>query len=197
MSACGKTISVSDSSKKAPASAPASAPSTAPPANEAGQPAGNSALQVVDSSASANGKSGDGGTVVGTVVQETPPVWVQLSAVDSDKLGTHLTNINQATLYRFDKDTSDPASSNCYADCAAKWPPVTIKEGGNVFLSGVDAKEVGAIRRTDGTVQVTVGGHPLYRFSGDSKPGDANGEGLQGVWFAVGPTGEKSASGQG
>jgi hypothetical protein len=56
-----------------------------------------------------------------------------------------------------------------------KWPPVTIEEGGNVYLAGVNPKEVGAIHRADGQVQITVGGRPVYRFSGDSEPGDLNG----------------------
>ncbi|MBK3577160.1 winged helix-turn-helix domain-containing protein [Streptomyces sp. MBT65] len=69
-----------------------------------------------------------------------------------------------------------------------------IEEGGNVYLAGVNPKAVGAIRRADGQVQITVGGWPVYRFSGDSKPGDLNGQGVGGTWFAVGPTGEKARS---
>ncbi|MFJ9249707.1 hypothetical protein [Streptomyces sp. NPDC101776] len=71
---------------------------------------------------------------------------------------------------------------------------MTIEEGGNVYLAGVNPKAVGAIRRTDGQVQITVGGRPVYRFSGDGKPGDLNGPGVGGTWFAVGPTGEKATS---
>ncbi|MEU3184195.1 hypothetical protein ABZ707_08275 [Streptomyces sp. NPDC006923] len=193
--ACGKTISVTDASDTPPAAASAAAtqPPTQPPAGQSGQPTSNSALQVVDSTAAQNGLTGTGGTVVGAAVQETPPKWVQLSAVQSPRLGTHLINVNQATLYRFDKDTAQPSQSNCAGDCATTWPPVTIVEGGNVYLAGVDPKQVGAIRRADGQVQVTVGGWPVYRFSGDVKPGDTNGQGVGGTWFAVGPTGEKSA----
>ncbi|KIF72967.1 hypothetical protein QR77_01065 [Streptomyces sp. 150FB] len=196
-SACGKSIQITDSGDKPAASspaAPAPASSTPPPAAAGGgQPAGNSALQVVDSTAAQNGKTGTGGTVIGAAIQETPPKWVQFSAVQSPDLGTHLINVNQATLYRFDKDTAKPSASNCNDDCAATWPPVTIVEGGNVYLAGVDPKQVGAVRRQDGQVQVTVGGWPVYRYSGDNGPGDANGQGIGGTWFAVGPTGEKSA----
>ncbi|MFD1277561.1 hypothetical protein ACFQ51_53555 [Streptomyces kaempferi] len=67
-----------------------------------------------------------------------------------------------------------------------------IKEGGNVYLAGVNPKEVAAIRRADGKVQVTVGGQPVYRFSGDSGAGDLNGQGVDGKWFAVGPAGQKA-----
>jgi predicted lipoprotein with Yx(FWY)xxD motif len=195
LSACGKTIQIGDSTPQS-ASAPAPASSPAAPASPAATTpapgAGNSALQVVDSTAQQAGLNGNGGTVVGAAVQEAPPKWVQLSAVTSQPLSSpHLININQAALYRFDNDTADPSQSDCNDACAVKWPPVTIEEGGNVYLAGVDPKAIGAIRRTDGQVQITVGGWPVYRFSGDGKPGDLNGQGLDGKWFAVGPVGQK------
>jgi predicted lipoprotein with Yx(FWY)xxD motif len=193
---CGKTITIGDSGAAAPPAAPATtAAASSAPAAPAG---GNDALQVVDSTAAQDGKSGTGGTVVGVSVQETPPVWVQLSAVTSPPLNApHLININQAALYRFDTDTTNPPKSNCNDACATKWPPVTIQEGGNVYLAGVDPKKVGAIRRQDGDVQITVGGRPIYRFSGDTKVGDLNGQGVGGTWFAVGPKGEKVTAKQG
>jgi predicted lipoprotein with Yx(FWY)xxD motif len=149
-------------------------------------------LQVVDKTAADEGLTGTGGTVVGAAVQKTPPGWVQLSAVTSPQLSTpYLININQATLYRFDGDNGDPTHSHCNDACAAKWPPVTIKQGGNVYLAGVDRDAVGAIRRDDGQVQITVGGMPVYRFAGDMKPGDLNGQGVGGTWFAAGPKGQR------
>ncbi|MEU5539919.1 hypothetical protein [Streptomyces sp. NPDC020362] len=188
LSACGKTISIGDSSTPATPATPATSASASAPARS------NSALQVVDSTAKEAGLSGNGGTVVGAAVQEAPPKWVQLSAVTSAPLpAAHLININQAALYRFDGDIAAPSQSNCTGACAAKWPPVTIQEGGNVYLAGVNPKQVGAIRRPDGQVQVTVGGWPVYRFSGDSGPGDLNGQGLDGKWFAIGPTGERAS----
>ncbi|MEU3979412.1 hypothetical protein AB0F77_04750 [Streptomyces sp. NPDC026672] len=192
LAACGKTIQIGDSNPAPASSAPASASAPAAPSAPAAQGAGNTALQLVDSTAQQAGLSGTGGTVVGAAVQEAPPKWVQLSAVTSAPLsGPHLININQAALYRFDDDTAQPSASNCNDTCAAKWPPVTIQQGGNVYLAGVDQKLVGAIQRADGQVQLTVGGQPVYRFAGDSKPGDLNGQGVDGKWFAVGATGEK------
>ncbi|MEU9455550.1 hypothetical protein [Streptomyces sp. NPDC048277] len=192
LSGCGKTISIGDSSPPATSPSP-SAASSSPSAGTSAPAAGNSALQVVDSTAQDAGLNGNGGTVVGAAVQEAPPKWVQLSAVTSAPLSAaHLININQAALYRFDDDTAAPSQSACTGACAVKWPPVTVQEGGNVYLAGVNPKQVGAIRRPDGQVQITVGGWPVYRFSGDGKPGDLNGQGLDGKWFAVGPTGEKA-----
>ena len=46
---------------------------------------------------------------------------------------------------------------------------------------------LGTLTRDDGTVQVTYKGWPLYHLSGDTTPGDTNGQGMEGVWFlAVG-----------
>jgi predicted lipoprotein with Yx(FWY)xxD motif len=190
LAGCGKTISIGDAAPAAPAASSPPVPSSPPTAAAPG--AGNTALQVVNSTAADAGLTGTGGTVVGTALQEAPPNWVQLSAVTSPQLSApYLININQAALYRFDGDNDDPKHSHCNEACAAKWPPVTIKEGGNVYLAGVDSDEVGAIRREDGQVQITVGGVPVYRFAGDTKPGDLNGQGVGGTWFAVGPKGER------
>lgn len=196
---CTRTVTVTGTaSPAAPSSgAPAASAPAAAPASPTGQaattaPGGNTGLQVIDSTAAQNGLNGNGGTVTGATVQEAPPVWVQLSAVRSAQLGAHLIDINESTLYRFDKDSAQPSVSNCADACATRWPPVTIKEGGNVYLAGVDPKAVGAIRRADGQVQLTVGGWPVYRFAQDTRPGDTKGQGVGGTWFAVDPTGEKA-----
>jgi predicted lipoprotein with Yx(FWY)xxD motif len=196
VSGCGKTITIGDSSsnKQAPPPAPVQSAVSAPPASA---PPADGPLQVVDQTAAEDGKTGTGGTVTGITIQEQPPKWVQLTSVKSGSLKSpHLININEASLYRFDKDDSGSnPKSNCYTTCAQTWPPVTVAKGGKVYLFGVDPSKVGAILRTDGTIQLTVGNHPIYRFSKDSKPGDLKGQGVQGTWFAVGPDGSKATGG--
>ena len=39
------------------------------------------------------------------------------------------------------------------------------------------------VTRTDGMKQIDYDNWPLYRF-GDSNPGDTNGQGIGGIWFA-------------
>ncbi|MFC7387041.1 hypothetical protein [Sphaerisporangium rhizosphaerae] len=201
---CGKVISIGD----APASsAPAPAPpaSSAPPASDPAPsaPAGTDGaggqefgpggpLQLVNGSAADNGASGNGGTVTGDAVQEQPPVWVQLTGVRSRTLDAHVVDVNQSTLYRFDKDSADPSRSTCEGDCAVTWPPVTIKLGGKVYVRGVRPADVGAIRRGDGRIQITIGGWPVYRFAKDQRPGDEKGQGVGGTWFAVALDGSKA-----
>ena len=67
-----------------------------------------------------------------------------------------------------------------------------VPDGATFELTGVDKATVGTVTRTDGTKQATVGGWPVYTFSGDKKSCDINGQGLGGVWFALKGTGAKA-----
>ncbi|MEV0625827.1 hypothetical protein ACI2LC_11825 [Nonomuraea wenchangensis] len=188
---CGKTIVIGDAAPASSPPAPSTAPATPPPATPL---PGNDTLQLVDGTAEQNGVAGNGGTVVGPAVQPQPPRWVQLVAVRTQVLDAHLVDVNQSTLYRFDKDSANPSQTTCEGQCATTWPPVTIQEGGKVYLRDVHNAALGAIKRSDGTIQLTIGGWPIYRYSGDNGPGQANGQGVDGTWFAVAPDGGKAAS---
>ncbi|WP_309116108.1 hypothetical protein [Saccharothrix sp.] len=114
-----------------------------------------------------------------------------LTTASVGKLGTVLTDKDGMTLYRFDKDTAKPPTSNCDGDCAVKWPPLLV-ESENFEVQGVDKALVGTVTRKDGTKQVTVAGWPLYLFAEDKVCGEAKGHGVGGVWFAAEPDGSKA-----
>jgi predicted lipoprotein with Yx(FWY)xxD motif len=95
---------------------------------------------------------------------------------------TVVTNANGFTLYWFAPDTA--TKSNCNGGCAQIWPPV---KGPATPGSGITGK-VGTITRSDGTIQATYDGHPLYTYAADTAPGQANGNGVNangGVWHEV------------
>jgi predicted lipoprotein with Yx(FWY)xxD motif len=117
----------------------------------------------------------------------------RLAAFQSDKLGAIVTDQSGFTLYRFEKDTLDPPTSNCSGQCAITWPPA-IATANNVSLNGIDNSLVSTITRGDGTKQFTIAGHPVYRYIQDKAPGDTNGQGVGSTWFAVTPTGQKASS---
>jgi predicted lipoprotein with Yx(FWY)xxD motif len=117
--------------------------------------------------------------------------WVQLTAGSAGGLNPIVHDGAGFTLYRFDKDTANPSKSNCDGACATTWPPVVVRPGSKIFVDGVPVSQVGIVRRTDGNLQVTIGGWPVYRFSKDTAPGQTNGEGVGGTWFAVSPAGQK------
>ncbi|MTD52863.1 hypothetical protein [Amycolatopsis pithecellobii] len=122
--------------------------------------------------------------------------WVELDAGTAGKLNPVVLNGKGFTLYRFDKDTANPPASNCDGDCAKKWPPVTVKQGGKVFINGIDQNDVGFLQRQDGSMQVTIKGWALYRFNADQQPGQTKGQGVDGTWFGVTPDGEKAQEAQ-
>ena len=110
----------------------------------------------------------------------------------STSLGKVVVDSGGRTVYVFDKDTAGSGKSACAGDCLAKWPPVEATSGD---LTGHDVTgQIGTITRDDGTEQVTLGGMPLYLFSGDSHAGDVTGQAVGGVWWAVSPDGKKIAS---
>jgi predicted lipoprotein with Yx(FWY)xxD motif len=99
---------------------------------------------------------------------------------------TVLTNAKGRTLYWFAPDTA--ARSACYGTCAAYWPPV---QGAATAGPGVTGR-LGTITRSDGSVQATYDGHPLYTYVGDTAAGQANGNRLNlngGLWYEVIPSG--------
>lgn len=104
-------------------------------------------------------------------------------------LGTILVDGDGKTLYLFEADKG--GTSACSGACTAVWPPVTTN--GNAKASaGAQSNLLGTTMRSDGTTEVTYGGHPLYWFSGDASAGDTNGEGLTdfgGAWYAISPAG--------
>ncbi len=73
----------------------------------------------------------------------------------------------------------------CTGSCLKDWFPLVVAKG--VKPAGPVA--LGTVKRPDGRRQVTFEGKPLYTFDGDSKRGDANGEGIKdvGTWHAAAP----------
>ena len=119
----------------------------------------------------------------------TPPFRVSMAQgtlvkVAQGSLGSFLVDANGMTLYIFLND--EPGKSNCYDACAQNWPPL-LTEGAPVAGEGVDAALLGTAERSDGTMQVTYNGWPLYYFVNDAAPGDTNGQGLKDVWYVVSP----------
>ncbi len=102
-------------------------------------------------------------------------------------LGTVIVDAHGMTVYRFDHDKQNAGTSACTGDCAGTWTAVSAGSG-TPTASGVSGT-LGAITGTDGHRQVTLDGWPLYTFSGDGAPGDANGQGVAGIWWVVAPSG--------
>jgi predicted lipoprotein with Yx(FWY)xxD motif len=122
-----------------------------------------------------------------------------IDVADNGALGPILTDSDGNTVYLFEKDES--GGSACSGKCASVWPPV-VADGQPAAGDGADASQLSTIKRDDGSEQVTYAGHPLYRYQGDTQPGDTNGNGLDqfgAEWYALTPDGanaEGAASGE-
>lgn len=114
-------------------------------------------------------------------------------SVRKTELGDVVVDKNGMTVYRFSKDQAWPKSiSACTGSCLEKWPavaPVAEKD-----VKGIVKKGLMPFTRPDGIKQMTIDCWPLYTFSGDKKPGDVNGHGVGGTWFAIAPNGKPVAA---
>ncbi len=88
------------------------------------------------------------------------------------------------TLYYFTKDS--PGVSHCNGSCSALWHPL-LGASTNVTGSAAVTGTVSVVSDSHGN-QVEYNGHPLYLYSGDSKAGQANGQGLLGTWWVATPS---------
>ena len=108
-------------------------------------------------------------------------------ASGNDQLGAFVVDAAGMTLYMFDKDT--PGVSNCYDDCAVKWPPLLVAEGEQPTAGEGVTGALGVTERTDGTYQVTFNDLPLYYWWEDLQPGDTLGQAVGDVWWVMAPDG--------
>lgn len=102
-------------------------------------------------------------------------------------LGQILTDGSGRTLYAFTSD--GPNRSTCNESCVPVWPPLKAAEPPRP--AGVlRAELLATFPRSDGSLQVSYNGMPLYHFSGDSAAGDTKGQNVGSTWFVVSPSGE-------
>jgi predicted lipoprotein with Yx(FWY)xxD motif len=109
-----------------------------------------------------------------------------LIQVKKGPYGDYLTDNKGKSLYLFQKDNQ--GSSQCTSDCAIIWTPyiqpeMTIKEN-----QGVEPL-IGSSERNDGSFQVTYNNWPLYYYVGDHQPGHDYGQGYEGFWNLISPSG--------
>lgn len=124
-----------------------------------------------------------------TVSTEISPNGIVLSSATAS--GTR-------SLYLLTADTPEASACGTAGGCVALWPPLLTSHRA-MAGPGSDRRLIGAIRRTDGTYQVTYAGRPLYFFALDlaagAPAGETNGEHLldpapvDGVWYTLLPNG--------
>lgn len=123
---------------------------------------------------------------------QTTTIQAVVGTVNVPKLGTVLAEQDGHTLYMFMNDTG--TKPTCTGPCASTWPGL-ITTGQPKVEGGADDSKIGTTTSPEGGQQVTYAGHPLYLYTGDKAEGEANGQGIGGVWFAVTPDGNPAGEG--
>jgi len=127
-------------------------------------------------------------TAAGTSAPSAAATAIEVDVV-SDALGAHITGEAGKTLYVRTSDSTN--TTTCTGGCTSNWPPFTLGAGATVTAGTGVTGTLATFARPDGSMQVTINGHPLYYFAGDSAAGQNNGQGLAGVWFVASPVGAK------
>jgi predicted lipoprotein with Yx(FWY)xxD motif len=124
-----------------------------------------------------------------TAAFATAAVSLTMKSSKNAALGTTIVvSASGKTLYRYRDDRQNTVKCNCA--CATTWPPLLVAAGKKpVAGTGVTAAKLGTVKRADGRTQVTYGGYALYLFAGDKAAGQVNGQGFEGEWHAVAPSG--------
>ena len=110
--------------------------------------------------------------------------------VKGSDFGRVLFDRNGQVVYVFENDRTN--RSNCTTkECVEAWPPVLTQRQPSAG-AGVAARLLGTIRRSDGKLQVTYAGRPLY-FYEHERPGEIKCHNVDlhgGLWWVVTPRGE-------
>jgi predicted lipoprotein with Yx(FWY)xxD motif len=98
----------------------------------------------------------------------------------SSAQGNILTDGNGFTLYTFSDDT---AGQSTYT--GTDWLPFIVSDGVQPQADPSVTGQLGVITRSDGKMQITLDGKPLYYYAQDNAAGDINGNGVGGKWSVV------------
>ena len=146
-------------------------------------------LALIGACSSSGGSSGSGGSGGSGTSGAAPPATGNTVSAQTTSLGKILVDGRGRTVYVFANDKT--SKSTCDGACAADWPPVKAPAKLPASQPGVTGA-LGTTTRSDGTHQLTVAGHPVYNFSGDSAAGQTKGQGITlngGLWTVVLPSG--------
>jgi predicted lipoprotein with Yx(FWY)xxD motif len=117
------------------------------------------------------------------------PVEVPSLALGVAGSGRVLTDGTGETLY-----VNVTTRNSCDSYCMSAWPPVLRPPISTPQLSqGLEPALIGSVPLPGGLTGVTYGGFLLHRYSGDTSPGDANGEGVQSAWYTLTATGHPTS----
>ena len=144
---------------------------------------GSSSDTSTDTQTTASAAGQASGSTTTTSRVGDPGHGVTLATADSG-LGKIVVDGEGRTLYLFTADTG--TTTACTGGCTSLWPALVAPATAGSGVTGT----VGEATQADGTKQVTLNGHLLYYYGGDTTPGDTTGQGIGGKWYVVNGAGE-------
>jgi predicted lipoprotein with Yx(FWY)xxD motif len=134
-----------------------------------------------------NAPATTGPTTAAPTMAATSAAGLTLEVVTAP-VGDYVAGKDGKALYIFTPDTG--STSSCTGDCATNWPPLVVTAIGDVAPGTGVTGALATITRDDGSLQVTLGGQPLYYFKNDTAAGQTNGHEANEVWFLAAPDGK-------
>lgn len=120
-------------------------------------------------------------------------------------VGTVLIDGHGRTVYILTSSSRKNVPCTDASGCTKVWPDLPLPSGMSAAKAGMGAKTslLGTKKLSDGETYPTYNGWLMYEYTGDSGPGQANGEGIKsfgGTWYALTASGQpvmSSSSGSG
>jgi predicted lipoprotein with Yx(FWY)xxD motif len=108
-------------------------------------------------------------------------------------LGTVLVDASGRTVYELSSASTKNLPCTASNGCTSAWIPLPLPAGtSSATASGGASSALLATSSSGGATYPTYNGFVLYEFTGDTGPGQANGQGLSsfgGTWHALDPAG--------
>jgi len=110
-----------------------------------------------------------------------------VAKIGPSSLGKIVVNGKGMSAYFFDLDKAKSGISACTGECSANWPAI-LSSTTEPHVSGIKGV-IGSISLKSGGRQVTINGRPIYTFAFDKAAGEIKGQGAQGIWYVISPSG--------
>jgi predicted lipoprotein with Yx(FWY)xxD motif len=115
-----------------------------------------------------------------------------VGSVSNSALGKQIVvDAHGRTLYALSPETTRHLLCKS-SECEKFWPPLTVRSSKTKLEAGPGVHgRLATLRRSNGVLQVTLGGLPVYRYTGDHAKGEANGQGIHsfgGAWHVLSAT---------
>lgn len=147
--------------------------------------AGAAALALALAACSSTAKGSSSSTKPGTM----------FSTAKVSGLGTVVVDAQGRTVYVLTSGDHTNAPCTDSNGCTQVWPDLPLPDGVSAAKAGtgIQPSLLGTMKLSDGETYPTYNGWLMYEYSGDSGPGQSNGQGIKsygGTWYVLNASGD-------